>query len=712
MLFSLSALSLGVHSCRRSVKVVIVCLVPLLPLSSLASKAGALSGFVGANTCKSCHQSQHKAWSESDHRGAMQTASKQSVLGDFSNLTVNFHGIETRFFQQDDNYLVETIGPDSKTHTYAIKYTFGVDPLQQYLIELDDGLIQAFNIAWDTRPRSKGGQRWFHLRPNEDISPSHLFFWSRHFQNWNNRCSECHSTNVELNYSEADHRYRTSFSEENVACEACHGPAQNHLALAQTGGLSKSVSGFSRIMPSQLEWVFEKGNPIAVAKGARDDKLLETCGRCHSLRTRLTDKTAGAFHENYALQLVNEPSYFADGQIREEVFVLGSFLQSKMYQAGVTCNDCHEPHSLELIKQGNELCAQCHRSEVFDRTAHHGVEEATAAPTCVDCHMPTRSYMQVDDRRDHSFVVPGRSSIATREFEGLTALLKASVLAEMTSRPSPAALLTIQSNLNDEDPLVRRGAVMGVARLPPQMRWQLLNPLIDDSSRLVRYAVADALLDLLSSLLGQLPEESRSRLLLLVNEYEQILQLNRDSPGGQLSLASLALQRGKPDAAQAAYERALKIEPDFVPALLNFADYYRSTGQDPQAGVLLKRAIEVAPESALANHSYGMYLIRQRQYLQSLPYLKAAVQLDGNNAYFANVYAVALESQGQPAAAIEALVEASMRIPDDFDLLYTLVLYCEKHGCENEVKPYVERLKILAPESAEVQRLSQKYQLR
>jgi predicted CXXCH cytochrome family protein len=689
-----------------------ICLVSLLPLSSLASEAGVLSGFVGAETCKTCHQTQYKAWSKSDHHGAMQTADERSVLGDFSNVTVNFHGTETRFFKQDGDYLVETMGPESKSQIYVIKYTFGVDPLQQYLIELEDGHIQAFNIAWDTRLSSKGGQRWFHLRPNEDMSPSHLFFWSRHFQNWNNRCSECHSTNVELNYSEADHRYRTTFSEENVACEACHGPAQDHVALARAGELSKSHSGFSRVMPGQLEWVFEEGKPIAVAKGVRDDKFLESCGRCHSLRTRLTDNTAGPFHENYALQLINEPNYFADGQIQEEVFVLGSFLQSKMYQAGVTCNDCHEPHSLQLIKEGNELCAQCHRPEVFDRAAHHGVEELTGAPTCVDCHMPDRTYMQVDDRRDHSFWVPGRSAIGERNLEELAPILKASVLAEMTSRPSPEALLTIQSYLKDEDPLIRRGAVMGAARLPPRLRWQLLNPLINDSSRLVRYAVADALVDLLSPLLGQLPDEARNGLLTLVNEYEQTLQLNRDSPAGQLSLARLALQRGKPEVAKAAFERAFTIEPDFEPTLLNFADYYRSTGQDPKGAVLLERALRIAPDSALANHSYGLYLVRQRQYVQSLPYLKSAVRLDGNNAYFANVFAVALESQGQPAAAIETLVEASKRIPDDFDLLYTLVLYCQKHGRENEVKPYVERLKALAPESVEVQRLWQKYQRR
>lgn len=691
---------------------VIVCLLSLLPMTSLASDMAGDEGFVGAETCKSCHQSQHKAWSGSDHHGAMLTASEESVLGDFSNVTVDFHGIETRFFKREGKYLVETMGPDGKSHVYTIKYTFGVDPLQQYLIELKDGHIQAFNIAWDTRLRSKGGQRWFHLRPNEDMSPSHLFFWSRHFQNWNNRCSECHSTNVKLNYTEADHQYRTTFSEENVACEACHGPAQNHVALARTGVLSKSDSGFLRTMPNRLEWVFEEGKPIAVPKGEQDDSFLETCGRCHSLRARLTDSIDGPLHENYALQLVNEPSYFSDGQIREEVFVLGSFLQSKMYQAGVTCNDCHEPHSLALIKEGNELCAQCHRPAVFDNPAHHGVVAATAAPTCVGCHMPARTYMQVDDRRDHSFVVPGRNPITTRDLESLAPILKASVLAEMSSRPSPAALPTIQSYLNSADPLIRRGAVMGAAGLPPQLRWQLLNPLIDDSSRLVRLAVADALLDLLGPLLSQLPDERRGELLMLVDEYEQSLKLNRDTPAGQLSIAGLASQLGKPEAAKAAYERALAIEPDFVPALLNLADYYRAISQDSEAAVLLERAIKIAPDSALANHSYGLYLVRQRQYQHSLPYLKAAVQLDGNNAYFANVFAVALESQGQPAAAIETLVEANKRIPDNVGLLHTLVLFCEKHGRENEVKPYVERLKALAPESEEVRRLWQKYQRR
>lgn len=694
----------------RSLILALFCTQLFLTFSGGASAAGSGPDFVGAAVCRSCHQTQHDAWSGSDHFGAMQAATRQSVLGDFSNVSVSFHDIDTRFFQQDGEYRVETTGPDGEVHVYAIKYTFGVDPLQQYLIELDDGHIQAFNIAWDTRKRSEGGQRWFHLRPDEDISPSHPFFWTRHFQNWNSRCADCHSTNVEKNYSEADHRYRTSFSEPNVSCEACHGPAGDHVTLATSGQLSGSDTGFLRAKSSPMTWGFEQGKPIAVPQGEPDDRFVTTCGRCHSLRTRLTGDPQGPYHENYAIGLISEPGYFPDGQIREEVFVLGSFLQSKMYQAGVTCGNCHEPHSLALIEQGNQLCARCHRPETYDGTAHHGLAEPAAdvgpAPGCIDCHMPPRTYMQLDARRDHSFVVPGRDPVASRDPEGLAPILKASVLADLASRPSPDALAMIQSHLGSDDPLIRRGAVMGAAGLPPPLRWQLLSPLLDDPSRLVRLELAAALLDLLN----QLPDEGRARLLALAQEYERSLKENQDTPAGQLSLAGLFLQLGKSAEAEAAYQRALQIEPDFVPALLNVADYYRSGGRDREAASLLERALEVAPDSAAAQHSYGLYLIRQRQYAQSLPYLKASVSLDDDNPRFAYVLAVALENQGQIAAAIELLVAANRRIPDDFELLYTLALFGEKHGYRDQAEPYMKRLQELAPGSPEVQHLWRQYQ--
>src|SRR5499426_444849 len=137
-------------------------------------------------------------------------------LGDFSDASFDYYGVQSRFFRKDGKFFVETDGPDGKLTTYEVKYTFGLDPLQQYLIEFPDGRLQALSIAWDSRPKDKGGQRWFHLYPNENIRHDDVLHWTKLNQNWNFMCAECHSTGVRKNYDPAADRFATTFAEINV----------------------------------------------------------------------------------------------------------------------------------------------------------------------------------------------------------------------------------------------------------------------------------------------------------------------------------------------------------------------------------------------------------------------------------------------------------------------------------------------------------------
>ena len=120
-----------------------------------------------------------------------------------------------------------------KLANFRIKYTFGVYPLQQYLVEFPDGRLQALSIAWDARPKNDGGQRWFHLYPTERITHDDELHWTRPAQNWNFMCADCHSTGVRKNYDAAADRFQTRWAEINVGCEACHGPASRHLEWAR-----------------------------------------------------------------------------------------------------------------------------------------------------------------------------------------------------------------------------------------------------------------------------------------------------------------------------------------------------------------------------------------------------------------------------------------------------------------------------------------------
>src|SRR5256885_16495956 len=100
----------------------------------------------------------------------MQTAAPATVLGDFANATYEHYGVTTTFSRSGDKFMVRTDGPDGALHDYEAAYTFGVYPLQQYLIAMPGGRYQALGIAWDSRPKDQGGQRWFHLYPDQKLA--------------------------------------------------------------------------------------------------------------------------------------------------------------------------------------------------------------------------------------------------------------------------------------------------------------------------------------------------------------------------------------------------------------------------------------------------------------------------------------------------------------------------------------------------------------
>lgn len=144
----------------------------------------------------------------------------------------------------------------------------------------------------------------------------------------------------------------------------------------------------------------------------RTEKLvsteLDTCAACHSRRKVITKNPVPGepYLDGYLPALLEPGLHHADGQIDGEVYEYGSFLQSRMSAAGVTCSNCHDPHSAKLRAEGNALCGQCHMPAKFDSAEHHHHQPGNAGAQCVNCHMPTKTYMVVDIRRDHSFRVP------------------------------------------------------------------------------------------------------------------------------------------------------------------------------------------------------------------------------------------------------------------------------------------------------------------
>lgn len=360
--------------------------------------------FVDQKACIGCHQQEGRQWHGSHHDLAMDLASDETVLGDFNRSTFSSHNVTSTFFRQKGKFFVRTDGAEGKLQDFEVSYVFGVDPLQQYLIKFPDGRMQALDIAWDSRPKGEGGQRWFHLHPDEKIDSKHLFHWTKRFLNWNFMCAECHSTDLKKNFDLQTNSFKTAWQKIDVGCQACHGPGSNHLEWARA--------------KEKSSWKKSKG--LSVNLSAKNSRVqVEACARCHARRSIVSDKYKHGepFMDFYKPQILREPFYYPDGQIKDEVYVYGSFLQSKKYARGVRCSDCHNPHTSRLRLNGNSLCISCHsnspekrfeglKQKSYDTAEHHFHKAASKGAQCAACHMPETTYMGVDPRRDHGFRIP------------------------------------------------------------------------------------------------------------------------------------------------------------------------------------------------------------------------------------------------------------------------------------------------------------------
>jgi predicted CXXCH cytochrome family protein len=699
--------------------------------------------FVGSAACIDCHTDEATLWRGSHHDLAMRPATGETVLGDFADAEFTYAGVTSTFFRRDGRFWVRTDGEDGEMGEWPIDYTFGFDPLQQYLVDIGAGRYQALTIAWDSRPAAEGGRRWFHIYSEEDAHPGGILHWTGPYMNWNYMCAECHSTNLRKNYSVEKDVYETSWSEIDVACESCHGPGSRHVELVRDGGAGSapaSGSGFPVNLGRDdgAAWVFDEGAATAHRRaGPGTDAVSQTCGRCHSRRTWIWDeyRYGQPLLDTHRVALLEENLYHADGQILEEVYVYGSFLQSRMHRAGVICIDCHDPHSARLRADGNNVCAPCHKPEILDTPEHHFHRAGEPGARCVDCHMIVRDYMVVDPRRDHSFRVPRPDLTAKlgtpnacndchadrpaqwaadelrRRFgpervdrfhygealhagwhsrpgaERLLALVagnveepgivRATALSLLPRFIGPSSRSMVERALRDHDPLVRIGAVRALEAFPPEERLRLARPLLDDPVRTVRLEATRLMAEIPPA---GVPRDWRPVLDAALDEYRQAQLFNADRAEAHLNLGWVHMRLDQPGQAEDSFRKAIAIQPRFIPAYLNLADLYRSEERDEEGEKILRQAIAIQPDSADAHHSLGLLLARRRQLPEAIEALRSGAELAPAIPHYAYVCAVALEGQGEIAAALEVLEEAQKRHPIDREILSALATYNEKRG--------------------------------
>jgi len=718
--------------------------------------------YVGSESCGTCHRPELDAWRGSHHALAMQHASEETVLGDFSGVDFEYAGITSNFYARDGGFFVRTDNASGELQEFAIAYTFGVEPLQQYLVEFPGGKLQALPIAWDSRPVADGGQTWFPIYPDEAIDHTDPLHWTGREQNWNYMCAECHSTDLVKNYRADTDSFNTTWYEINVGCEACHGPGSHHVQQAETGSF-RSRAGFPVDLDDtgRASWIMSAETGIASRSELRMQPPAqpEACGRCHSRRSIVsgTYEFGRPLTDTHSPSLLDERLYFADGQILEEVYVYGSFLQSRMYQAGVSCSDCHEPHSANL-KSGddpNAVCSTCHLPSRFAATAHH--RHAPDTVGCVDCHMTSRDYMVIDGRRDHSFRVPrpdlsaatgspnacngchldrdttwaearfsdwfgddspdhygfaihaGRTgrgnvalvrAIANTEFPGIA---RATALSLLRPPYSQAVAETIRAAVGNGDPLVRLGALRAMPGIQQDLQVEWAAPLLSDRVRAVRVQAAERI----SPIRGLLhvryePDFERAE-----KELEDSLLAIAERAEAQIGLGNLYAEAGDVGRSEAAFRRAMRLDPTIPGPRVNLADLYRRLDRDADAEVVLREGLAMDPDAASYRHSLGLLLVRQGQREAGLGELRRSVELQPESARFAYVYAVALNSMAMPGEAIDYLFSVKDRFPGEFDIHWALATMLRDQGRTDEARTVAGSLLEIYPGVMPVQNLLQ-----
>ena len=725
--------------------------------------------FTGGHACIECHQKEYRLWKGSDHDRAMSIASDSTVLGDFNNAEFTFNGRTTRFYKKSGKFYVFTDGTGGKQSEYEVTHTFGVRPLQQYLIPFENGKYQCLPIAWNTTEK-----KWFQMaamvyKP-EDLKPDNWLYWTNQAQNWNSMCAECHSTNLQKNFDPGTKTYHTSWVDINVNCEACHGPGSAHIEWARLPELARS----------------QDNNAGLIVKTSKipSRQYVESCAPCHARRSSLGpyDFVHPDLLSNAIPQLPVKPYYFIDGQFLDEDYEYGSFTQSKMYLKDVRCGDCHDAHSLKRKFEGNALCTQCHRADEYDTYNHHmhkaKGEKGSAfvnksgkklgpgdGNLCRDCHMPGRYYMGIDRRFDHGIRIPrpdlsiqlGTSDACTSCHDDKTEqwalqsvnkwygekkkahyasiladaeagkpgadsgllriinsnlypeIIRATAIDYLSAYPSLKAQNAVRKACGDPDPLLRYTAVENFIAADSGELFRILSPLLSDPAKAVRIQVANRL----STFKKETFSEIQHRLFLsALDEYKKAQLYVSDFPTGRYNLGNFYAKQKEFPRAVENYREAIRIDDLFYPAKTNLVIIYYQQGKTDSVIALCRGLMAHNPELTEGYYYLALLYGEQKKYQEAITLLESAAARARSNPRILYNLGLLYQMTGQNERCVATLVKGLGLDPCNFDILYAIYAFYMNRNDHLKAEQYIEKMRTCYPGAKQVQELYNEFMLK
>lgn len=683
--------------------------------------------FLGEQNCMDCHQDQYHDWEDSHHAYSMQIPDSTNVKANFKGEQFEKDGVTFTFFKKNEKYWVNTKDVEGGYKDFEILYTFGITPLQQYLVGLPGGKMQALETAWDTNKN-----KWFHLYEHLKLTHNEWVNWTGGAMNWNTMCAQCHSTYLEKNFDDNKGTFDTKWASVNVSCEACHGAGKDHIDYIRSEEYKTNAK-----VP---------GSHMVLTTNNSSKEQVSLCAPCHSRRGQITQvyDHEGNYLDNFIPSTLTDGLYHADGQIQDEVYVYGSFTQSKMYHNNVKCTNCHDPHTTKIKFQDNQLCLQCHEPK-YDSKDHHFHEEANEGTKCVNCHMPGKYYMGVDFRRDHSLRIPrpdltieyGTPNACNqchddkspewaakqvenwhgkerpyhfsedlilgrrREPEYVSNLLimladtaqpviaRATALQYINETPLPSGNSEIIPFLKNQEPLIRVQAIRSLNDLPVAERISNISPLLRDPVRAVRVAAIDILLDVPQDRISGL---YRKDFLKASDEFYEYLQANVDSRDGQFAFAQYYDRLNQPQNAEKYYLKALKNDSLYNMSRLNLGILYNKQGKNQEAIKMYNEVINIEPNYGPAYYSLGLLYAELNQLDKTVEYLKRTIEVMPENLRAYYNLGLALQNVEKPKEAEQVYIDALKVAPDYWEIHNAIgILYYQQEKF-NKAKFHIDLL--------------------
>ncbi len=628
---------------------------------------------------------------------------------------------------REEGWVLER-GPEGEKRL-PVAHVMGGKNVYYFLTPMERGSLQTLPIAYDVRTRE-----WFDtaasgVRHFPHATPEAPVHWTDPMYTFNTSCHGCHVSQLSTNYDLKTDTYRTTWAEPGINCEACHGPAQEHVRACRAAPEGQ--------VPKDLQ--------IISAKSFTPEQANSMCGSCHAKLNPVSAsfKPGDLYSDHFDLVTLENPDFYPDGRDLGENYTMTTWHMSPCVKNGkLDCMHCHTSSGRYRFKDTanlNAACLPCHRERVENATIHTRHKADGTGNRCVACHMPMTDFARMT-RSDHSMRPPAPA--ATLRFKSPNAcnichsdkdptwadqqvrqwhsddyqkpVLEQAALVDAARRGDWSRLGVVLAYIgsDDRDEIVAASLIRLLYRCESRAKWPVvMKALQEDSSPLVRAAAAQTLegyatgesIKALAKATGdeyrlvrvraaaalagvppdQLPNEHHAAVARATAELLEMLSARPDDYASQYNLGNFYLQRGDRGRALSAYSNSIRLRPDFVPPHVNSAFLYNADGDNEKAEASFLRAAALDPNNSTVRVNLGMLLAEMKRPAEAERAFRRALEIDPNTAAAAYNLGVML-APDRPFESLRWCQRAYQLQPGEGKYGYTYAFFLRQRRATDE----------------------------